>query len=55
MSLTEAGFLKTPPMNNRQLAANRIAYHPSFAMAASMQSTGACSIASGSRSRSGVP
>ena len=25
MSLTEAGFLKTPPMNNRQLAANRIA------------------------------
>jgi 8-hydroxy-5-deazaflavin:NADPH oxidoreductase len=28
MSLTEAGFLKTPRMNNWQLAANRIAYHP---------------------------
>ena len=30
-------------------------YHPSFAMAASTRSTGACWTASGSRSRSGVP
>lgn len=30
-------------------------YHPSFAMVTSTRSTGACSTASGSRSRSGVP